>query len=245
MKSTARSQGLSATKPRFGKQKVYRGLGKAGAKRLGQMLRKAIQQREGEQGNGNKPLPKTPVGLLKHQADVMTRIISSERRKLVPRVSDLILQVIAQCKSQGGISMVELKKALAAGGYDASKNKVNRAVKGLVRTETLMQTSGKGTPESYSFNTKITKLKDDKKMRTRAARKRDAGKAMDQSPQVEPGATEKASKGSTEALIKPAERDKQTRKAAPGRKATEPAKNAKTKAKASPRQARKSPKKGV
>lgn len=88
----------------------------------------------------------------------MAKATSSEKPRVVPRVSDLILQVIAQCKSQGGISMVELKKALAAGGYDVSKNnlQVNKAVRGLVRTETLVQTSGKGT-ESYRFNTKVGK----------------------------------------------------------------------------------------
>lgn len=97
----------------------------------------------------------TTVGLLKrHQADVMARALSGDKRKLVPRVSDLILQVIAQCKKQGGITMVELKKALAAGGYDVGKNntRVNRAVKGLVRTETLLRTPG--TAVSYKFNSK-------------------------------------------------------------------------------------------
>lgn len=57
--------------------------------------------------------------------------------------------------------MVELKKALAAGGYDVSKNnsQVYKAVRGLVRTETLVQTAGKGTLESYRFNTQVTAFK--------------------------------------------------------------------------------------
>lgn len=49
------SKKLNGPKP-SGKQR-HRGLGKAGAKRLGQMLRKAIQQKEGVKGNSNKPLP--------------------------------------------------------------------------------------------------------------------------------------------------------------------------------------------
>lgn len=54
--NTTGSKKLNGPKPCSGKQR-HRGLGKAGAKRLGQMLRKAIQQKEGIKGNGNKPLP--------------------------------------------------------------------------------------------------------------------------------------------------------------------------------------------
>lgn len=87
----------------------------------------------------------------------MAKSASSEKRK-VPRVSDLILQVIAQCKSQGGITMVELRKALTAAGYDVTKNQsqVNRAMRGLMRTETLLKTSSKGALQSFKFNTKVT-----------------------------------------------------------------------------------------
>uniref|UniRef100_A0A8C8I2M0 Uncharacterized protein n=1 Tax=Oncorhynchus tshawytscha TaxID=74940 RepID=A0A8C8I2M0_ONCTS len=51
------------------------------------------------------------------------------------RVSQLIIRVVSQCKHRGGISIVDLKHALAAGGYDVTKNntRVNLAVKGLVR----------------------------------------------------------------------------------------------------------------
>ncbi|KAG5270796.1 hypothetical protein AALO_G00172400 [Alosa alosa] len=228
----------SDMKPRSGRQMGHRGLGKAGAKRLGQMLKKAIQQKEGVQGN--KDLPKTPVGLLKHQADAIAKATSSERPKLVPRVSDLILQVIAQCKSQGCISMVELKKALAAGGYDVSKNnsQVNKVVRGLVRTETLLQTSGKGT-ESYRFNTK--KLTSEKRIRTRAARRKEAGKVVKESPVAQLSA---ATERSTEAPSKAASRDKPTSKAMPGEKSAETVRNAKPKARASPaKRVKNSPKK--
>lgn len=56
MANTTGSKKLDGSKPSSGKQR-HRGLGKAGAKRLGQMLRKAIQQKEGVKGHGNKPLP--------------------------------------------------------------------------------------------------------------------------------------------------------------------------------------------
>lgn len=53
--------------------------------------------------------------------------------------------------------MVDLKHALAAGGYDVTKNntRVNLAVKGLVRKETLVQTTGAGASGSFKLN-KVT-----------------------------------------------------------------------------------------
>lgn len=53
--------------------------------------------------------------------------------------------------------MVDLKHALAAGGYDVTKNNtcVNLAVKGLVRKETLVQTTGVGASGSFKLN-KVT-----------------------------------------------------------------------------------------
>uniref|UniRef100_A0A8K9UFJ1 H15 domain-containing protein n=1 Tax=Oncorhynchus mykiss TaxID=8022 RepID=A0A8K9UFJ1_ONCMY len=70
---------------------------------------------------------------------------------------ELILRVVSQCKHRGGISMVDLKHALAAGGYDVTKNntRVNLAVKGLVRKETLVQTTGVGASGSFKLN-KVT-----------------------------------------------------------------------------------------
>ncbi|XP_031432959.1 histone H1-like isoform X2 [Clupea harengus] len=146
--------------------------------------------------------------------------------------------------------MVELKKALAAGGYDVSKNnsQVYKAVRGLVRTETLVQTAGKGTLESYRFNTqKLT----DKRMRTRAARKKDAGKRLQECAVVKlSAATVKAKptsravpgkkpakpvkKAKPRAKASPARQAKPTSRAVPGKKPAKPVKKAKPRAKASP-----------
>uniref|UniRef100_A0A8C8I3X0 H15 domain-containing protein n=1 Tax=Oncorhynchus tshawytscha TaxID=74940 RepID=A0A8C8I3X0_ONCTS len=58
------------------------------------------------------------------------------------RVSQLIIRVVSQCKHRGGISIVDLKHALAAGGYDVTKNntRVNLA---LVHLGDLNSTSRK------------------------------------------------------------------------------------------------------
>lgn len=50
--------------------------------------------------------------------------------------------------------MEELKQALAAGGYDVTKNnaRVNLAMKGLVKKETIVQTAGQGISGSFIMN---------------------------------------------------------------------------------------------
>ena len=97
----------------------------------------------------------TPVRLFKYQ--VQAEPSKAKTGSGLPGVSQLILRVVSQCKHRGGISMVELKQALVAGGYDVSKNntRVNLAVKGLVRKETLVQTTGTGASGSFKLNKKV------------------------------------------------------------------------------------------
>ncbi|XP_028971209.2 histone H1.5 [Esox lucius] len=150
-----------------------RGLGKAGARRLGQLLKRAIQEKK--HVTGNETMPKTPVRLFKFQtqAEVASTPKSSNTRHVdtLPRVSQLILRVISQCKHRGGISMVELKHALSAGGYDVTKNntRVNLAVKGMVTRETLVQTTGAGASGSFKLNKKTVPDEKRHKMRGRGA----------------------------------------------------------------------------
>lgn len=101
--------------------------------------------------------PATPVRLFKYQAEAASAPKTNNARHVATRVSQLILQVVSQCMHRGGISMVDLKHALAAGGYDVTKNntRVNLAVKGLVRKETLVQTTGAGASGSFKLN-KVT-----------------------------------------------------------------------------------------
>lgn len=54
-KGTTAGRPAAESKRPHATPKGNRGLGKAGAKRLGQLLRKAIQEREGAQGNKKLP----------------------------------------------------------------------------------------------------------------------------------------------------------------------------------------------
>ncbi|XP_042278949.1 histone H1.1-like isoform X2 [Thunnus maccoyii] len=126
------------------KSPAGKGLGKAGAKRLGRLLKRAIQHKESA-GERNDSLPKTPVRLLKYQ--IQTEAENAPKTNTVPlashHVSQLILSVVSQCKHRGGMSMAELKQTLAAGGYNVTKNnrQVNVVTKRLVNNETLVRTT--------------------------------------------------------------------------------------------------------
>ncbi|KAE8288947.1 Histone H1.1 H1 VAR.3 Histone H1a [Larimichthys crocea] len=119
-----------------------KGLGKAGAKRLGRLLKRAIQDQE--ESTGKVSLPKTPVRLFKHQIQTKAKDApkTNTTKPASPQVSQLILSVVSQCKHKGGMSMAELKQTLAAEGYDVSKNskQVNMVTKRLVNNETLVRT---------------------------------------------------------------------------------------------------------
>ncbi|XP_030641335.1 histone H1.01-like [Chanos chanos] len=134
------------------------GLGKAGARRLGQMLKRAIQDNQKVHGTDPERMPNTPIRLLKHTAK-SAKQCGPTGTSPGPRVSQLILNVVSQCKRRGGISMDELKRALADGGYDVTKNnsRVNQTVRGLVRRETLVQTAGCGASGSFRINIKAEK----------------------------------------------------------------------------------------
>ncbi|KAI4877316.1 hypothetical protein NFI96_002512 [Prochilodus magdalenae] len=127
--ATRRSRPAANGRP--GKVLGGRGLGKAGAKRLGKMLKRVIQDERNGKGKGTDQLPTTPIRLLKHKAQAS----GGGTWKTTPQVSDFMMKVISQCKCQGGMSMEELKKALAAGGYDVTKNntRVKMAMRGLKR----------------------------------------------------------------------------------------------------------------
>ncbi|XP_078143378.1 uncharacterized protein LOC144541937 [Centroberyx gerrardi] len=144
-----------------------KGLGKAGARRLGQLLKQTMEL-ETLIGNRKVPLPKTPLRPFKYQTQAEAAHAPKTHGAKKGSVSHLILSLVSQCQHRGGISMAELKQALAAGGYDITKNsrRVNLATKGLVRKETLVQTRGTGASGSFKLNKK--KLTDEKQVRTRA-----------------------------------------------------------------------------
>ncbi|XP_041843436.1 uncharacterized protein LOC121641398 [Melanotaenia boesemani] len=121
-----------------------RGLGKAGAKRLGRMLIQALQPGEEPKGRGKVSLPKTPIGLLEYhfQTDPNNASETDSPTLPSPQVSRFISQAVSKCKREGGISMAELKQMLVAEGCDVNKNKqVNVVTKRLVNDETLVRTT--------------------------------------------------------------------------------------------------------
>ncbi|XP_032374667.1 histone H1 isoform X4 [Etheostoma spectabile] len=122
-----------------------KGLGKAGAKRLGRLLKRAIQDPDESTVTGKVSLPKTPVRLFKHQ--IQTKAENAPKTNTAisasPHVPQLILNVVSQCKHRGGISMAELKQTLAAGGYNVTKNnrRVNVATQRLINNDKLVRTT--------------------------------------------------------------------------------------------------------
>ncbi|MEQ2220943.1 hypothetical protein ILYODFUR_010726 [Ilyodon furcidens] len=123
------------------KNPAGRGLGKAGAKRLGQLLKRVIQPQEEPAGKGKAALPKTPVRLFKHQIETKANIAPKE--KSTKQISKVILSVVSQCKHRGGMSMTELKQTLAAEGYNVAKKnrQINTVTERLVNNETLVRTT--------------------------------------------------------------------------------------------------------
>ncbi|KAK5613041.1 hypothetical protein CRENBAI_002818 [Crenichthys baileyi] len=124
------------------KNPAGRGLGKAGAKRLGRLLKRVIQPQEEPAGKGKATLPKTPVRLFKHQIETKANIAPKEKSSK-QKISKVILSVVSQCKHRGGISMTELKQTLAAEGYNVAKKnrQVNMVTEQLVNNETLVRTT--------------------------------------------------------------------------------------------------------
>ncbi|XP_016389452.1 histone H1.4 [Sinocyclocheilus rhinocerous] len=103
----------------------------------------------------------------------------SKAKKSGASVSDLILKVLSSSKERGGVSLVALKKALAASGYDVERNnsRIKLAVKRLVASGRLIQTKGTGASGSFKIGSKAaTKPKKPKAKRAkRKTAKKPAG----------------------------------------------------------------------
>ncbi|XP_040106003.1 histone H1.4-like [Oryx dammah] len=97
------------------------------------------------------PAEKTPV---KKKARKSTS--SAKRKASGPSVSELITKAVAASKERNGVSLVALKKALAAAGYDVEKNnsRIKLGLKSLVSKGTLVQTKGTGASGSFKLNKK-------------------------------------------------------------------------------------------
>lgn len=90
-------------------------------------------------------------------------------------MSDLILKALSSSKERGGVSLVALKKALAASGYDVVRNnsRVKLAVKRLVAIGRLIQTKGTGASGSFKIGSKAaTKPKKPKAKKAKRAKRK-------------------------------------------------------------------------
>ncbi|XP_005798909.1 histone H1.3-like [Xiphophorus maculatus] len=163
--------GVSKQQNNPSKNPAGRGLGKAGAKRLGRLLKRVVQPQE--EPAAVAALPKTPVRLFKHQIEKKADNAPAAKFSK-QQVSKLILNVVSQCKHKGGISMDELKETLAAEGYDVAKN--NRQVK--VVTEQLLNNK---TLVRTTRNTSL-RLNNKKVIKTKSAK---MNKATSQKPPQE------------------------------------------------------------
>lgn len=136
------------------------------------------------------PLPKTYSFSLSTSSgniavmstDIMS--VKATRRKTKVKesrttLSDLIIKIVSASEERAGVSLVAMKKALAANGYDAARNnsRINLAVKRMVVTGKLTQTKGTGASGSFKIGTKTeTKRKKPKaKKATRKKAKKRAG----------------------------------------------------------------------
>ncbi|KAI3361131.1 hypothetical protein L3Q82_013332 [Scortum barcoo] len=142
-----------------------KGLGKAGAKRLGRLLKRALPEPAESAAGSRMSLPKTPVRLFKHQVQTEAKNApkADTAKPTSHHVSQLILSVVSQCKHRGGMSMAELKQTLAAGGFNVTKNKkqVNMVTKRLINNETLVPTT-----RNVSFKLNNKKQTDTKRATT-------------------------------------------------------------------------------
>ncbi|XP_051964466.1 histone H1.5-like [Xyrauchen texanus] len=94
----------------------------------------------------------------------------SKAKKSGPTVSELILKFLSASKQRGGVSLVALKKALAASGYDVARNnfRIKLTVKRLLAKGGLTQTKGTGASGSFKISTKaVTKPKKPKAKKTK------------------------------------------------------------------------------
>ncbi|XP_066484364.1 histone H1.3-like [Tiliqua scincoides] len=68
-----------------------------------------------------------------------------------PVVTELLTQAVSASKERRGVSLVALKKSLAASGYDVEKNnsRIKLGLRSLVSKGTLVQTKGTGASGSF------------------------------------------------------------------------------------------------
>lgn len=152
---------------------------------------------------------------------------SSKARKSGPTVSERIIKAVSASKERGGVSLVALKKTLAAGGYDVSKNKarVKAAIRRLLAKGDLIQATGKGASGSFKINKKQAVAK----RKTTVKKKKSATKAKKPAAKKRKRAAAKKSAGPKKSPKKAKKKRAAVKKTRSPRKAKKPkAKKVKT-----------------
>ncbi|PNI24998.1 HIST1H1T isoform 1 [Pan troglodytes] len=84
-------------------------------------------------------------------------LTSASRKAPNLSVSKLITEALSVSQERVGMSLVALKKALAAAGYDVEKNnsRIKLSLKSLVNKGILVQTRGTGASGSFKLSKKV------------------------------------------------------------------------------------------
>ncbi|XP_059805377.1 histone H1-like [Hypanus sabinus] len=162
-----------------------------------------------------------------------------------PKLGEQIDKIVADCRSHRGVSIVAIKKELAANGVDVEKLKsqIKMVIKRKLESGSLVHTKGAGVSGSLKAAKRDTTAKIAKKVKKTAAKKSQIKK-----PAIKKTATKKAAKKSPakkQSVKKPTAKKAAAKKPAakkPAKKPKSPKKVAAPKAKGSKKSAKPKPK---
>ncbi|XP_066209282.1 histone H1t [Saccopteryx leptura] len=109
--------------------------------------------------------PSMEKPLIKKRGKKMVAATGMSHKTSSSSVSKLITEALSVSQERGGMSLVALKKTLAATGYDVDKNnsRIKLVLKSLVSKGTVVQTTGTGASGSFKLSKKaspeLTKVK--------------------------------------------------------------------------------------
>ncbi|XP_062952808.1 histone H1t [Cynocephalus volans] len=100
-------------------------------------------------------MEKFPV---KKRGKKLVDLTGASRKAPRAPVSKLIIEALSMSEERVGMSLVALKKALVAAGYDVEKNnsRIKLGLKSLVSKGVLVQTRGTGASGSFKLSKKVS-----------------------------------------------------------------------------------------
>lgn len=113
---------------------------------------------------------------------------AAKAKRSGPNITERIIKVVSASSERKGVSLVALKKGLAAGGYDVeNKARVKLTIKALVAKDILIHVKGTGATGSFKINKNVVgpkyKMTADKKVPPKA-KKSKAKKPAAKKPKV-------------------------------------------------------------